>query len=132
MIRSRRSVELSAAATLIGPGLAGGVVTAIVGGASLITFPALLAVGLPPIIANASTTIALAPANLAAAVAHGVGGQSALAGPAARESAQLPQLLARPELALLDVGARAEGPAGAADDGRLQRGVRVEREERLV
>jgi uncharacterized protein len=62
-------MELSAAATLIGPGLAGGVVTAIVGGASLITFPALLAVGLPPIIANASTTIALAPANLAAAVA---------------------------------------------------------------
>ena len=54
---------------LLASGLAGGVVTAIVGGASLITFPALLAAGLPPVIANASNTVALAPGNLAAAVA---------------------------------------------------------------
>ena len=50
-------------------GLAGGIVTAMVGGASLITFPALLAVGLPAIVANASNTVALAPGNLAAALA---------------------------------------------------------------
>src|SRR5262249_24663933 len=49
---------------LFGAGLAGGVVTAIVGGASLITFPALLAAGLPPIIANASNTVAMTPGNL--------------------------------------------------------------------
>lgn len=40
-----------------------------VGGASLITFPALLAAGLPPVIANASNTVALAPSNLVAALA---------------------------------------------------------------
>lgn len=44
---------------LFGAGLAGGIVTAIVGGSSLITFPALLVVGLPPIVANASNAVAL-------------------------------------------------------------------------
>ena len=51
---------------LFGAGLAGGIVTAIVGGASLITFPALLATGLPAIVANASNSVALTPANLVA------------------------------------------------------------------
>lgn len=54
---------------LFGAGLAGGVVTAMVGGASLITFPALLAGGLPAIVANASNTVALTPGNLVAALA---------------------------------------------------------------
>jgi uncharacterized membrane protein YfcA len=62
-------VDGLAALTLFAAGLAGGVVTAIVGGASLITFPALLASGLPAIVANASNTVALAPANLVAALA---------------------------------------------------------------
>jgi uncharacterized membrane protein YfcA len=48
---------------LFGAGLAGGIVTAIVGGASLITFPALLAAGLPPIVANAWNAVALTPGN---------------------------------------------------------------------
>ena len=52
-----------AALLLFGAGLAGGIVTAIVGGASLITFPALLATGLPAIVANASNAVALTPAN---------------------------------------------------------------------
>jgi len=54
---------------LFGAGLAGGIVTAIVGGASLITFPALLAAGLPPIIANASNTVALMPGNFVGGIA---------------------------------------------------------------
>jgi uncharacterized membrane protein YfcA len=54
---------------LFGAGLAGGVVTAVVGGSSLITFPALLAAGLPPIVANASNTVALTPGNFAAGFA---------------------------------------------------------------
>ena len=58
-----------AAGALLASGLAGGVVTAVVGGASLITFPALLAAGLAPVIANASNTVALAPGNLVAALA---------------------------------------------------------------
>ena len=54
---------------LFAAGLAGGIVTAMVGGASLITFPALLAAGLPAIVANASNTVALTPGNLAAGLA---------------------------------------------------------------
>ena len=54
---------------LFGAGLAGGIVTAMVGGASLICFPALLAAGLPPIVANASSTVALTPGNLVAGFA---------------------------------------------------------------
>ena len=54
---------------LFAAGLAGGIITAMVGGASLICFPALLAAGLPPIIANASSTVALTPGNLVAGLA---------------------------------------------------------------
>jgi len=54
---------------LFGAGLAGGIVTAIVGGSSLITFPALLAAGLPPIVANASNAVALAPGSFMAGLA---------------------------------------------------------------
>jgi uncharacterized membrane protein YfcA len=62
-------MDAQAAVMLFGAGLAGGVVTAIVGGASLITFPALLAAGLPPIVANASNTVAMTPGNLMAGLA---------------------------------------------------------------
>ena len=54
---------------LFAAGLVGGIITAMVGGASLICFPALLAAGLPPIIANASSTVALTPGNLVAGLA---------------------------------------------------------------
>jgi hypothetical protein len=54
---------------LFGAGLAGGFVTAVVGGASLITFPALMAAGLPPIIANASNAVALMPGNFVGGIA---------------------------------------------------------------
>ena len=54
---------------LFAAGLAGGIVTAMVGGASLITFPALLAAGLPAIVANASNTVALTPGNVVAGFA---------------------------------------------------------------
>jgi len=62
-------VDGLSALLLFAAGLAGGVVTAMVGGASLITFPALLAAGLPAIVANASNTVALTPGNLAAGLA---------------------------------------------------------------
>ena len=62
-------MEAATLALLLGAGVAGGVVTAMVGGASLITFPALLAVGLPPVVASASNNVAMAPSNLVAAFA---------------------------------------------------------------
>jgi uncharacterized membrane protein YfcA len=55
-------------AILFAAGLAGGVVTALVGGAGLITFPALLMAGLPPVAASATNLVALVPANFMAAV----------------------------------------------------------------
>lgn len=51
-------------------GLAGGIITALAGGSSLITFPALIAVGLPPIIANATIFVTVLPANMSAAFAY--------------------------------------------------------------
>jgi uncharacterized protein len=51
-------------------GFAAGALNAIAGGGTLISFPALLAVGLPPLIANATSTVALSPGYLAAAIAQ--------------------------------------------------------------
>lgn len=51
-------------------GLAGGTVNAIAGGASFFTFPAMLAIGVPPVVANASNATALVPASLVAAWAQ--------------------------------------------------------------
>lgn len=51
-------------------GFAGGTVNAIAGGATFFTFPAMLAVGIPPVAANASNTTALVPASLVAAYAQ--------------------------------------------------------------
>lgn len=48
-------------------GFLGGLANAIAGGASLFTFPAMLATGLSPIIANASNAFSLLPANSLAA-----------------------------------------------------------------
>ena len=62
-------MDVQSGLLLFAAGLAGGIVTAMVGGASLITFPALLAAGLPAIVANASNTVALTPGNIAAGLA---------------------------------------------------------------
>lgn len=48
-------------------GLAAGLVNALAGGGSLISFPALTALGLPPVIANLTNTVALTPGYLGAA-----------------------------------------------------------------
>lgn len=50
--------------------IAGGAVNAIAGGGSLITFPTLVAVGLPPVLANITNTVALCPGYLGATLAQ--------------------------------------------------------------
>lgn len=62
-------MEVGIGTLLLGAGLAGGVVNAIAGGATLIAFPAMLASGLPPVVANASNAVAVAPGHLVAAFA---------------------------------------------------------------
>jgi uncharacterized membrane protein YfcA len=59
-------MELTEAAVLFVAGLAAGSVNAVAGGGSLITFPTLVAVGLPPVAANVSNSIAVCPGYLAA------------------------------------------------------------------
>ncbi len=54
---------------LFATGLIGGVVTALVGGATLVTFPIMLMAGLPPVVAVASNLVALGPANFMASIA---------------------------------------------------------------
>src|SRR6186713_52475 len=53
---------------LIGTGVIGGLMASLVGGASVITFPALLALGLPPVVATASNLVAVSAGNFLAAV----------------------------------------------------------------
>lgn len=62
-------MDIRITALLLTTGVAGGVANAIAGGATLITFPAMLAAGLPPIIANASNAVAVTPGHLVAAFA---------------------------------------------------------------
>src|SRR5688500_13199599 len=49
-------------------GLIGGSLSGIVGGASLVTFPTLLAIGMPPVTAAASHVCSMMFANIAAAL----------------------------------------------------------------
>jgi len=62
-------VDIGTIALLAGAGLIGGVANAIAGGATLITFPAMLASGIPPVVANASNAVAVTPGHLIAALA---------------------------------------------------------------
>lgn len=55
---------------LLGAGLLGGVANAMAGGATLITFPAMMAAGIVPISANASNTVAVVFGNLLGAWAE--------------------------------------------------------------
>lgn len=54
-------MDLPEVALLLAAGLAAGTVNAIAGGGSLITFPALIAVGLAPVPANVSNSVAVFP-----------------------------------------------------------------------
>lgn len=51
-------------------GMGAGTINAVVGSGTLLTFPALLAVGIPPVVANVSNTIGLAPGTAAGAIGY--------------------------------------------------------------
>ncbi len=52
-------------AAVLAAGVGAGGINAIVGSGSLITFPTLLALGFPPVVANVSNNVGLVPGNLA-------------------------------------------------------------------
>ncbi|MGI5214127.1 sulfite exporter TauE/SafE family protein [Plantactinospora sp. CA-290183] len=58
-------MDIPEALLLLAAGLAAGSANAVAGGGSLITFPALIAVGLPPVAANVTNSIAVCPGYLA-------------------------------------------------------------------
>jgi len=51
-------------------GVGAGAVNAVVGSGTLITFPTLLAIGLPPVTANVSNTVGLVPGSFSAALGY--------------------------------------------------------------
>ena len=54
---------------LLGAGGLAGLINTVVGSGTLITFPTLLALGVPPVIANISNTVGLTPGSLSGALA---------------------------------------------------------------
>jgi uncharacterized membrane protein YfcA len=51
-------------------GMGAGTINAVVGSGTLMTFPALLAVGIPPVLANVSNTVGLSPGTAAGALGY--------------------------------------------------------------
>jgi uncharacterized membrane protein YfcA len=62
-------MDLTTILLLFVTGIGGGVMASMVGGASVVTFPVLLATGLNPVVATASNLIAVSPGNFIAALA---------------------------------------------------------------
>ncbi|MEU0316582.1 sulfite exporter TauE/SafE family protein [Nocardioides sp. NPDC006273] len=60
-------MDLLQAALILLAGVGAGTINAAVGSGTLITFPTLLAFGVPPVVANVSNTIGLVPGSLAGA-----------------------------------------------------------------
>lgn len=56
-------MDLAQIAAVVGAGLAAGVVNAVVGSGTLITFPVLVSLGYPPVVATMSNAIGLVPGN---------------------------------------------------------------------
>ena len=52
------------AVALLGAGMAAGTINTVVGSGTLVTFPVLLALGYPPVVANVSNTVGLVPGAL--------------------------------------------------------------------
>ncbi|MGH8823551.1 MAG: sulfite exporter TauE/SafE family protein [Jiangellaceae bacterium] len=63
-------MSLLEALAVVLAGLGAGAINTVVGSGSLVTFPTLLAVGLPPVVANVSNTVGLVPGSMSGAWAY--------------------------------------------------------------
>lgn len=63
-------VSLFAAVAILAAAVAAGAINAVVGSGSLITFPTLLALGYPPVVANVSNNIGVIPGNVTASFGY--------------------------------------------------------------
>ncbi len=64
------SLNVAEAGLLVCAGFASGAVNAVAGGGTLITFPALVAVGYSPISANVTTTVAMTPGHVGGCIGY--------------------------------------------------------------
>ena len=83
-------MDLSHVLLLVAAGLVAGAVNAIAGGGSLITFPSLIAVGLPSVAANVTNSVAVCPGYVSSVV----GSRADLTGQGRRLRAIVPGCLA--------------------------------------
>ena len=60
-------MSLLEAAVIVAAGFAAGTINAVVGSGTLVTFPTLVALGYPPVVANVSNTVGLVPGSVAGA-----------------------------------------------------------------
>ncbi len=58
------------AIAVLAAGMAAGTINTVVGSGTLITFPTLLALGYPPVVANVSNTVGLVPGSLSGAIGY--------------------------------------------------------------
>lgn len=65
-----RHVSLLDALLLLSAAIGAGIMNAVVGAGTLITFPTLLFLGYPPVVANVSNTVGLVPGSIAAAYGY--------------------------------------------------------------
>ena len=63
-------IDLPEALVIIAAGIAAGTINTIVGSGSLITFPTLLLLGYPPLVANVSNTVGLVPGTISGAIGY--------------------------------------------------------------
>ena len=61
-------MDLHTVLIMLAAGLVGGLMSSLVGGASVVTFPSMLAVGLSPVVSTASNLVAVSAGNFLAAV----------------------------------------------------------------
>jgi uncharacterized protein len=71
-------VSLLEAILVVAAGFGAGAINTVVGSGTLVTFPTLVAVGLPPVVANVSNTVGLVPGSVSGAWAYRreLGGQA--------------------------------------------------------
>ena len=65
-----RSVTRLEMTAILLAGVAAGTINTVVGSGTLITFPTLLAIGVPPVTANVSNTVGLVPGSLSGAIGY--------------------------------------------------------------
>ena len=70
------TLDAGATAAILAAGIAAGAINAVVGSGTLVTFPVLLALGYPPVVANTSNAVGLVPGSLSGAYTY----RTALAG----------------------------------------------------